>query len=504
MLNKPQDTLKVLIVCDQNSEIETILNEVFANDEGFIEILHANSVESGIESIVINTPDITLVHDVDTRDRTRELLTELEDSGLKNELGINNSIIAVVGVQHIDIENEIINLGGKGIISNSLYPEVLRLVIHTAVELKHIKATLRADKGELIHQLFDMRDSRERETDLAHTHTNLADELYLVRRELENSIDDKKRIFSIIAHDLRSPFLPLLAYTEMISLEAHNLPIDKLKEYADNAFEAGNRVYKLLENLLEWSLVQMDRVDCNPGDYNIDTIVTEVFDILEPVASEKSIRLIKSNTDTSAFLDKDMISSVLRNLINNAIKFSYEGDHIELSVSECPHTNGEFLEVTVADQGVGIDSKKARLLFTNTMEKKSKGTNGEPGSGLGLSICKELVERNGGSIWFNSEPGKGSEFTFSLKKIRLINPGLNQVLTTVYRQCGPGDEPGIVGSQEQHAMGNLFRFAQTADGNLWNNHFVEDLFRYSHNHFRTHISRCDGVNRDAFGGGFQR
>lgn len=426
MYFKLNDKLKILIVSQSDNGVEAALRSIFDQFDIFIDLVHANSIETGIEAVVTNTPDISFVDDVDRGTLTRDLLIGLEDSGFKNELGINNSIVAVVGLQDIDIEKEIIELGGKGIITNSFFPEVMRMVIHSAAELKQVKINLRADKDSLIRQLFEMQDSRDRESELAYDHVGMADELSLVKEELENAIHDKNRLFTIIAHDLRTPFVPLLAYTEMLSLQADQLPVEKVKEFAGDIHTAGCRIHRLLENLLDWSIVEMDYMNYKPKVLQIRDVAVDVMQFLEPAAGEKNIKLVMSLNENTAYFDANMISTVLRNLISNSIKFSNDNSQIKIYQSNNTDLDSEYLEVTIRDQGIGMSQDISDLLFSRKGSKKSKGTKGEPGSGIGLFLCKEMINRNGGKIRVNSELGKGSEFTISLVK----NPPISLSLGT--------------------------------------------------------------------------
>ena len=158
------EKLKVLIICDQNKSIESILLDAFSENEDFVELMFAHSIDDAIETVVMKAPDISFVNDVGIGDRTRNLLVDLDVTGVKNNLGANNSIVAVVSPEHIEIETELVDLGGQGLIPNdTLSPEVLRYILRFSLDLKRVKNTLRADKEDLIRQLIDMRDTRERE-----------------------------------------------------------------------------------------------------------------------------------------------------------------------------------------------------------------------------------------------------------------------------------------------------------------------------------------------------
>jgi len=375
-----------LIICDQNKSIESILLDAFSENEDFVELMFAHSIDDAIETVVMKAPDISFVNDVGIGDRTRNLLVDLDVTGVKNNLGANNSIVAVVSPEHIEIETELVDLGGQGLIPNdTLSPEVLRYILRFSLDLKRVKNTLRADKEDLIRQLIDMRDTREREVELGFELTEIAEELSIVKDELEESLSEKNKLFSIIAHDLRTPFLPLLTYTEMLSSDADNMSSDNIKKHAKTAHAAGGRVYQLLESLLEWSMVQMDNIRCNPEVLQVGNLTDEVFDALAQVSTDKNIELESKISDESACFDRNMITTVIRNLVSNAIKFTNTGGKVTVS-AQLENNNPDYLEISVTDSGIGLSQEEVESVFSFKETIKSKGTNGEPGSGLGVVV----------------------------------------------------------------------------------------------------------------------
>lgn len=222
----------------------------------------------------------------------------------------------------------------------------------------------------------------------------------------------KDKFFRIIAHDLRGPIGTIDSFLDYILEE------EKLNENADllenlNILKTSSRqVFTLLENLLMWALVQNGEVLYKPSTHNIKEVIANNFEIFQLKAREKNIALInRVGVDTYCYFDYQMITAVIRNLLNNATKYTYENGTIEISLIE----KEKAIEVTVKDSGVGMDKYTTDHVFHLDNKQLSKvGTKGEMGSGLGLILCKEFVEKNGGEIWAESEIGEGSEFKFTL------------------------------------------------------------------------------------------
>ncbi len=228
---------------------------------------------------------------------------------------------------------------------------------------------------------------------------------------LQQLNDQKDKFFSIIAHDQKGPFNALLGYTSLLSSGVADFNRDKVVEYSDAVHESAEWVFKLLENLLEWALLQRGRMEFEPAPMNLKEIIDTNLELFTPAAQEKAIRLTtKRKHLLNVFADVRMVDTVVRNLVNNAIKFTPEKGQITISARE----NGKWAEVEVTDTGVGISADKAALLFRLDEKTSTVGTGGETGTGLGLILCKELVEKQGGEIYVESAEGEGSAFRFTL------------------------------------------------------------------------------------------
>ncbi len=235
-------------------------------------------------------------------------------------------------------------------------------------------------------------------------------------REIKLLNATKDKFFSIIAHDLKSPFSALLGFSELL-LENHATYDDaEREEYIRFINDGSIKTYKLLENLLTWAQSQTGRIKFTPEKINIEELINEIISLLEEPAGNKEIKLI-SNTerDLSVNADKNMINTVIRNLISNAIKFTPKGGDITVkSHKTTDENNQEFVKISIKDSGVGISPEIQTKLFKITENVSTKGTEKEAGTGLGLILCKEFVEKHNGKIWVESEVGKGSNFKFTI------------------------------------------------------------------------------------------
>ena len=223
----------------------------------------------------------------------------------------------------------------------------------------------------------------------------------------------KDKFFSIIAHDLRSPFNGIVGFSSILTEQIEKKDYDGIEEYGKIIQQSSQRALELLTNLIEWSRSQSGRMGFNPEYIEIGSLLNEILDISNVSAMQKSIRLNKEMPrHISAFFDKEMISSVIRNLISNAIKFTNPGG--EITVRAVLLSNN--VQISVLDNGIGISKQNMDKLFRIEETYSAVGTQNERGTGLGLILCKEFVEKHNGKIWFESEPLKGSTFHFTIPK----------------------------------------------------------------------------------------
>jgi PAS domain S-box-containing protein len=221
----------------------------------------------------------------------------------------------------------------------------------------------------------------------------------------------KDKFFSIIAHDLKNPFHSILGATDLMIQKYDEWDSEKQKMFLKNVHEVADQGYNLLTNLLEWSRSQTGRLNLQFMELNLNDLVRENFKLLKNLADEKNITFINTVPENMTVqADMNSIKTVLRNLFSNALKFTEQGGEVKVySVKE-----KEKIKVSVQDSGIGMDDEQADKLFRIDQNQSTKGTNNEKGTGLGLILCKEFVEKNGGEIWVESKKGTGTTFHFTL------------------------------------------------------------------------------------------
>lgn len=234
-------------------------------------------------------------------------------------------------------------------------------------------------------------------------------------KTLESTVKTRDRFFSIVAHDLRSPFFGLKGLVEIISEEGEDLTDQEKKLFLTKLSRSVKEINMLLENLLDWSRLQSKRIEYNPEVFDLNEEISQTIFLLSQNAENKRIKILNQIPERTLVLaDRRMIHSVIQNLVSNAIKFTYEKGKIEITAQSLENV----VIVNVVDQGIGIPAEFRDKLFKIDHQTTSRGTNDEKGTGLGLNICKELIELNGGQISFISQENKGTTFTFTLPRAK--------------------------------------------------------------------------------------
>jgi len=375
-------------------------------------------------------------HEQLQRDKVEDIQEELEKESIERKLALAEAQAKELEIlkNQLELQEKDQAIIEKDSINQSLYEDLSRAEI--AIRLRENEARLKAQEAQIAQEQAELLASRQfytlvissililgsiiiavvlfigfrriREKNRILAEKNAAIEAQ--RQELKESNELKNKLFSIVAHDLKSPISSLQGFMYIID-DFEQSP--ELKEAFSNLRLQLANVSNMLENLLKWSHSQMERLVAKPEETDIHRIVQENIALVTPTASSKNVELVNHvPSKQTAFADPQMVQIVLRNLIQNGVKFTKPGGKVEVT------SQGEngTLEVIVKDSGIGMSPDQLSQLFSLKDAKPSFGTNQEPGTGLGLYLCSELLKKNDGQINVESEPDKGSTFTVSLKK----------------------------------------------------------------------------------------
>jgi two-component system, sensor histidine kinase and response regulator len=230
--------------------------------------------------------------------------------------------------------------------------------------------------------------------------------------ELEKLNATKDKFFSIIAHDLRNPFAGLMMTTQALLRNMRKIDIKEIEDYIREFYDTAKRGNELLENLLEWSKSQRGKITLMPLDISLKKIIDECTVLVSPQANAKKIKILNEIPDDLILsVDENLIKTIIRNLLTNAVKFTFESGYVK--IKSCRQK--KHIEVSVIDNGMGMSEEIRNNLFMIANNSHIRqGTLKEKGTGLGLIVCKEFIEQLGGTIWVESEEGKGSTFIFTI------------------------------------------------------------------------------------------
>ena len=238
------------------------------------------------------------------------------------------------------------------------------------------------------------------------------EEIKLKNDELRHINAEKDKFFSIIAHDLRGPFNGFLGLTQIMSEKSSNLSLNELQVISRSMNKSATNLFDLLNNLLEWARMQQHATNFEPKSLLLLPFATTILQPLLDSANKKGIELIIHIPENlQVFADENMLSSTIHNLSSNAVKFTPAGGKVNISAKA---TADGTIEISVKDSGIGMNAEILANMFTLSKSIGRKGTDGEPSTGLGLLLCKDFIEKNGGKIWAESKEGKGSTFYFTL------------------------------------------------------------------------------------------
>jgi len=237
-------------------------------------------------------------------------------------------------------------------------------------------------------------------------------ELKCKNEELQILNAEKDKFFSIIAHDFRGPFNGYLELTKMIADGSPQMTMEQIHEIAIAMRKSASNVYRLLENLLEWTSMQRGITFFSPSDFLLLTKINEAIDLVLEAADKIEISIsLDIPAGMRVVADENMLGSIIRNLVSNAVKYTPKGGNIIVAAKS---DAGNFVRISVQDTGVGMNKYMIDNLFSLDTNTSRTGTDGESSTGLGLIICKDFVEKHKGKLWVDSEPGEGSTFYFTI------------------------------------------------------------------------------------------
>lgn len=287
----------------------------------------------------------------------------------------------------------------------------LLFIIYGGKRINHSFSLLQGSEINLKSLVEDVSASRDIIEDNLHQNNILVEKLNRSNNRLKTALKTRHKFFSIIAHDMRSPFASLLSYSNFLVEDYNEITEDDRLKYISNINNALKNLYELVNNLLTWSQFQLHNTNFHPQKVKLSDIIRTVVNTLQISAMRKEITLEPGcPVSISIYVDKNMIETVIRNLVSNAIKFSPANSVIKIETEE----NTDFLSVIVKDSGIGMDDETVKQLFNQDSYNTRRGTSNEKGVGLGLMICKEFVETHGGKISVISKVDEGTTVSFTL------------------------------------------------------------------------------------------
>jgi len=403
------ENLKLLIVDDNTNNLYS-LNELIKSNFD-VQILEANSGYEALRIINEQVIDLCLMDVqmpeldgietaklIKTRPKTAHIpvifITAFDPNKILMEKGINAGGLDYLSKPIDDVQ--IVHM-------LHMYFRFIERERNINAELEE-KVQIRTFELENANHLLKLEIEERKRAEIA---------LLESEKKLQEANAAKDKFFRIIAHDLRNPFNAVIGFSSMLKKVITSNNKNKIEEYTDNIFNAATNANVLLNNLLEWACSQTNMISYTPEKFDVNEIIESTLSVLSGESQKKNIAIFnKMQKGIFTVADKNMISTVIRNLISNSIKFTANGGSVSIhSLS----VNG-FLEISVEDTGIGIKKDDIDKLFRIDTKVLKRGTANETGSGLGLILCREFIEKNGGNIYVKSEFGKGSSFSITLPK----------------------------------------------------------------------------------------
>jgi PAS domain S-box-containing protein len=358
-----------------------------------------------LRTVIDNIPDSIYCLDSDCR-KTLANLTDIRYMGAKSEsevIGKNDFDFYPLDIakSFFRIDNEVIKTG-KPLLNCE---EFLMDENGEKRWLLSSKLPMRNKNGEITGLLGIGRDITDRKM--------AEEEIKHKNEELQRVNAEKDKFFSIIAHDLRSPFNGFLGLTQIMAEDLQTLTMDEIQSISEILKDSAMNLFRLLENLLEWARIHQGLIPFEPKLTELKLINNEVMGMLSDWVKNKEIEIVCNIADgLMVYADSNMLQAIIRNLVSNATKFTHKGGQITISARI---NQDHLVEISIKDNGIGMSNKIVDGLFRLDINTSRKGTDGEASTGLGLIICKEFVEKNGGNLWVESQEGKGSTFYITIR-----------------------------------------------------------------------------------------
>lgn len=288
---------------------------------------------------------------------------------------------------------------------------ILVIIYFRFIEYKRTNAILKKQKEEIATSNKKLKELNLSLFEQQKKEKTLNNQLKESQKKLITINNTKDRFFSIISHDLRSPFASIVSFSRILKRDIDMLSKEELSQLVSELDQSVIKINNLLDNLLQWSRTQTGKMKFQPEAFALKEIVADNINLFASNAREKEIELIEDvEQDVIVFADVNMTDTILRNLISNALKYTHPGGKVTVSVCK----DNKFAKISVSDTGVGIPEKDQKHLLRSDRLHSTYGTRDEKGSGLGLILCREFIGKQGGTLIIKSEVGKGSVFTFTL------------------------------------------------------------------------------------------
>ncbi len=388
----------ILLVDDNPTNLKILLDHLNASS---YKLLISPNGEQALQQVEYAKPDLILLDVMMPGMDGFETCQKLKDREDTRDI----PVIFMTALSDTVDKVKGFDVGGVDYITKPLQVEEVLARVDTHLSLRRLQRNLEEKNAQLEEEITRRKEAEEKQR-------MLNEQLEVTNQELQEANASKDKFFSIIAHDLRSPFNWLIGLTQVILENIEHYSKEDIQKIIGQLHASTKKVYDLLTNLLAWSRLQRGLMDHHPDAMSLDEVAEHNVQLFSSGAEQKQISLRHTvPQDTLIYADRNMVDTVIRNLISNAMKFTEAEGTIEVTARQ---RDDGMIEVAVADTGRGMSEENQAKLFRIDVKYISVGTAGEKGSGLGLLLCKELVETNGGDLWVESEEGTGTTFRFTL------------------------------------------------------------------------------------------